>query len=254
MKTSTPEQPKPPEPKSILLIGPPGGAKTTLAMGFPEVLFLDCDRNLDGPELFMRKHQPTLTYGYQAISYDDNNKPVDLKECYDKLMVSLIEARSSAYKTVVLDSLSVVNEFIVRKVLALQGKTEVTIAEWMKIKSAYIEILVAKARSLGRTFIATCHEDPVEEAHPTNPMLKIITGYEPIIQGGTKSQIGSFFTDFWRCYSEPAPGDKVEFKIQTMATSKSRYLKNSFGMDSLITVKQNELAFGKIEKWVKGKL
>ena len=48
MQLSTPEKNKPREPKSILLIGPPGSGKTTLALQFPKVCVMDCDRNLDG--------------------------------------------------------------------------------------------------------------------------------------------------------------------------------------------------------------
>jgi len=100
----------------------------------------------------------------------------------------------------------------------------------------------------------TIQEPEITETDPRNIMNTIVVAYKPMVQGSTADNVGGFFTDIWRCWSQPAPGDRMEFLIQTTPTSKSRYLKNSFGMDSLITVKQNELAFSKIEKWVKGKL
>jgi hypothetical protein len=169
-------------------------------------------------------------------------------------MKCLSDAKTTKSKTVIIDSLTLVNEFIVQKVLGTKPRTEVGIHEWMKIKSNFFDLLVARLRSIGKTTIVTVHEDDVTETDPKNIMNKMVVAYDPSIQGSTAKQLPGYFTDVWRCWSEPAPGDKQEFMIQTTATKKSRYLKNSFGLPSTITIKQNELAWSKIEPFVKGKL
>ena len=121
MKTSTPTSPKPPDPLSILEIGPPGGGKTTLALLFPSICVLDCDENLDGPEKFIRTKQPTFAYGYERIRYSDDDKPLDMHKCYDRLMDKILQVKNDPnIKTVIVDSLTSVNEFVIQSIL--QGK------------------------------------------------------------------------------------------------------------------------------------
>lgn len=254
MKISSPTAPKPPEPLSILLIGPPGGGKTTLMLQFPDVEVEDCDRNLDGPERFLRTKLKSLAYSYNCITYTDDGKPVPLHLCYDRLLDKLKEARTTPSKTVGGDSLSLMNEFIVRKVLGDQFRPTIEIRDWMKIKSNYMDLLVANLRSLGKTVIITAHEKVAKKTDPTNPMLEIITGYEPNVQGSIADVLPGLFTDIWRCTSRPGPGQRTEYVIHTAATALSPYLKNSLGLPSEIIIANGELAFDKLKPFLNGKV
>jgi len=253
MLLSSPSSPKPPEPKSILLIGPHGGGKTALAMQFPFPAFVDCDKNLDGPDRFIRTQRKDLEYGYiQATLDKTTGQPIPIDQIYDNIMRSMDEIKTEPrIKTVILDGLTLINEYIIQKVLKDSGKSEMEMRNWQPFKTKLLNLLVGKLRQLGKTTIVTCHEDPDERQDKTNMAVKITVAIKPAIQGGIKDQLGGLFTDVWRCTSMAAPGGKVDYKIQTVRDALSD-LKNSMGMPNEILVRQGELAWTKIEPYVKG--
>ncbi len=251
MNISKPGSVKPTEPPSILLIGPPGGGKTTLSMQFPYPCFLDCDRNLDGPERFLRKASPSLEYAYTQITYKDG-QPVPTERCFDRLMQEIdLVSKVPEVKTLVVDGITLINQFIIQKVLKEQSKDFMEMRDWGKVAQHFIALLYVKLRQTGKTTIVTCHEVPVEKTNPTNAMLKDVVRYEPAINGGIAHTLSGLFTDVWRCTSLAAPGNKVVYKIQTVKDTLSPDLKNSFGLPNEITIGQGELAWTKLNNAIK---
>lgn len=271
MNTSTPEAPKTPSPLKILLMGKEGTRKTTLGLQFPELHVMDCDRNLDGPvriclkgvtengKIIVPPIKPDLSFTYDDIRKDDNGTENHIEECYnrlcDKLKLFCVDEAYKKRKTVFVDSLSHVNEFIIRHVLHVQQKSKNTYLmeqrDWSPFKSFAYQFLVARLEETGKTILCSCHELKLYENDPKNQSSKIVTGYEPMFQGAVGDSLGAFFTDVWRLEVKPAPGGKNETWLITDKIPKCDVLKNSLGMPKELNI---TTGFSVLEPYLKGRI
>jgi len=242
-------------------MGPPGSRKTTLCLQFPKVYVEDCDRNLSGPETYIRKTNPSFSYAYNPIRYDANGNMRDIEECYDILCSDLtaIAKEPKTYEqvsTVVVDSLSHVNEFVIRHVLKLQNKSkrvfEMEQRDWNPFKSFSYIFLVARLEQTNKNVICTCHEGKLYEKDPKDQSAKILIGYEPLYQGQVGDMIGGFFTDVWRLELVPAAAGKLSWKLYTQRHPKCEHLKNSLDMPAEIDLPDKD-AFSKLLPYFQAK-
>jgi hypothetical protein len=273
MKTSSPENPKPPSPLKILLMGPPGSRKTTFVLQFPDVHVLDCDHNLDGPVRFLREGikdplgnviiqppKPDLSFTYDDCRKDDNDKSIDIAECFDRVLDLLARFSSKdeykQRKIVFLDSLSHVNEFIIRKVLKMKGVTSMEGRHWSDFASGAYTLLVARIEQTLKTIICSVHEERVTESDDKNMMKKVLVEVNPWFSGRVGDNLGAFFTDVWkvekrRVQKTSANASGTELWLLTDRTPKCEHLKNSLSMPAEIDITKG---FTVIEPWIKGKI
>jgi len=263
IKQSTPEAPKTASPLKILLIGPPGSHKTTFGLQWPDLLVGDCDRNLDGPDRWLRANGfPNLKYSYDSIRYNDAGLMREIEDCYGALVDSLgliakEQDKYKIYRTYFLDSLSHVNEFIIRHVLRLQNKAkkvyEMEARDWSPFKSFAYILLVSKLEQINKTVLCSCHEVKLVEPDGQNIMKERVLGYEPFFQGKVGDIIGAFFTDVWRLEVKAGPGGTLVTELQTTRHPKCEHLKNSVGMPATIELPKGK-EFATIEPYLKGKI
>lgn len=229
---------------------------------FPKLAVFDCDGNLDGPERYHRKgyvrdgdnkklggDRPQLDYMYDCIKFRDADKlvPRPVEECYDYLLQEVGKIKDNPnIETVAIDTLTMVNEFVVRRVLADQGgKTLMEPHFWGAFKSKILA-LINRMRGTGKTTIFCIHEVKKTEPDPIKIMQERIVAYEPAIQSGIGDYFGGFFTDMWRCECNKVVVG-YEYSAVTMRTKLSE-LKNSMGLP----VKIVDPTYEKILPYMKG--
>lgn len=255
MKQSTPTSPKPVEAKSVLVQGPPGGGKTTFLMQIPDMGFVDADRNLDGPEAFLRKHVKDLSYYYEPVTYKETNgKLVPLKEeeCYDQLISVLDEAKSWPCRNITVDGLLNIVEFTIQLVLKEQGAKTMDIRYWGPFQSKIIK-MVTKFRALGKNVFLTCHERSIERkvkgAGGKDMMETVLDHYAIEIPSGINERFGGYFTDVWACYPKQLTGSRMGYRVQFNPDEK-RKLKNTFGLGDFVEVESGGLIWPLIKEKV----
>lgn len=257
MKVSSPTEPKPLTPLKILILGQPGSRKTTLALQFPGVHVLDCDRNLDGASKYLRERAglKDLAFTYDDIRANDAGQMLDISECFDrvcdKLKLFESDAAYKARKVVVLDSLSHVNEFIIRKILRIKQKPSMEINLWTDFATAAYTILVARLDQTNKHVICICHEERIYESDSTNLMKKRVTEINPLFSGKVGDNMGAFFTDVWQTIVKPASAGKIECWLNTQRTPQCAFLKNSLGMPAELNITEGYKA---LEPYLKGRI
>lgn len=257
MNISSPSSPKKIDPKVFLFIGPPGGRKTTLAMQFPNICFFDCDGNLDGPRLALTKlmgHEPT--FGYYSAFLNSAGEKVESSDMFDNLIDQMDDLKPKVQeygiKFICVDGLRIVGELIKQKVMKKKNKDMMETRDWDPYKSAFIKLVVVKAKDMGVHAIFTCHERELWEKSASGDMMKqVLVGYEPLLNGGIQDAFAGFFTDVWRITTTAAPGGASEQTITTMPDGFSKYLKSSVGLPGTLTIPDTDLAWPILEPYMK---
>ncbi len=214
---------------AILLIGPSGARKTTLALTFPNVYVIDIDQNLRGPCMYSKP-----VGQFDSAAADDNDKPLETWQQYDRILDLMTRAKSSTATWVLVDGLSAINQIIADKVMHDQKRDYMEGRDWSSFSTAAAKLLFTKARQMNKNYIFTAHEERITHNDPKNFMAVILDGYEPYLQGGTRERLGGFFTDVWRLEANLAPGDKIETSLTTDKVGLMRQLKNSVGLPHTI--------------------
>ena len=107
----------------LLLQGPPGSGKTTLACAMPGAYILDLNVNLGGPLRHIEKNGGIKPVGYDTVDIDDKGTVIEVKDRYQRMSTLLNNAlRETSVQTVVVDSTTRLGDYIQAEVLRQNGK------------------------------------------------------------------------------------------------------------------------------------
>lgn len=215
----------------LLLQGPPGSGKTTLACQFPRAWVFDCDLNLRGPLQWLRENKRDLPLGYNTIDRDESGNAVPENMRWQRLWTCLSEVGKRAgtddIRTLVFDSMSKIAEYnkahVLRTNPTKSGNMEMP--SWGFFYSNWIALVGAvTAAKVHCVFIAHDKIDKDELDGSTKIMLNV--------QGQFQAQAGALFTDVWHAEVRNAGGmpPKYVWEIRTIQDYKHHGLKNSFGL------------------------
>lgn len=211
----------------LLLQGPSGVGKTTLACQFPGAWVMDCDLNLAGPLRFLKSKGLPLPIGYDTIDRDETGKSVPDNMRYDRLLrCANAAAAQPGVKTLVFDSATKIADYIKAHVLRVNptktGQMEMT--SWGFFYQYWVQLVATvTAAKLHSVFIF--HEKL--EKDEVDGTLKYFIN----VQGQFQAVAASLFTDVWRAEVSGGGGllptaSSYNWQIRTMPDFRYQ-LKNS---------------------------
>jgi len=193
------------QPQSILLLGQPGTGKSTLLCQFEDLFVLDCDNNLAGPMRYLEKENKLGNFYYGSPYLDDEGKPLNRRDWYDRAIQLLLEAdKEPKVKGFAIDSLTSFSEIIMTKVLLLNNKTlgdfelgskkpiddKFTYDEWGALFNL-MKQLIFRLKSTNKLVIFVGHIRTKEDE-----LSKVLRQYVAF-PGQTSEIMASFFSEVW---------------------------------------------------------
>lgn len=210
----------------LLLQGPPGCGKTTLACQLPGVYVLDCDLNLAGALRWLRKNNKPLPIGFDIVDRNEQGSEIAPALRFARVASCLKAACADPnIKTIVIDGATKMHEYIQDEVLRQQNKSRMDIQMWGFYFQQWKHFIIQLA-SQRKHLVLIAHEKVDKDE--VDATLK----YFLMIPGQFGQIAGSLFTDIWRCEVAAVPfgmENKYKFNVRTMPDHRFN-LKNSLGL------------------------
>jgi predicted AAA+ superfamily ATPase len=149
----------------VVIQGPPGVGKTTLACMFPNPVIYDCDLNLRGPLKYVKDTKLDGIVGFNTIDIDENMKEVIPAQRYRRLTKLIQEdCKLPGIDTLVFDSMTKISQYMLDEVMRQGSKEEMTIKLWgdyAHLWKNFINIL----RMTGKYIVLIAHEEIEKDDH-----------------------------------------------------------------------------------------
>lgn len=236
------------QPKSLLVLGPPGVGKSTLVAQFPGVFILDTDNNLAGPIDYLKSQGREPDFFYGSPFTDAEDKPLPRGEWFQRGINLLMEAaESSEVSTLAIDSLTGFTEMVLCEVLKQQGRSmgdleltrtaakigddQMQIQDW-GIFFNTMKQLIFRLKNCSKNLIITGHVKTLTD-NLTQTLHQAVA-----IPGQSSDLLPGWFSEVWLLDSDIKRTNTGVQEIRRIITfpqsqiAKSLGLKSSVGIES----------------------
>lgn len=196
---------------SLLIQGPWGSGKSSLASQFPKPYIADCDNNLTGPLRYLRNSGLSPDFKWDTIDIDDEGKEVPEAQRFQRFAKCINAAiLDPEIESIIIDSGFKLQEYIKADVTR-QGKTGFDL--WNGLVVGWRQT-ISRLKTCGKMFILIAHEKPEKDE------IEGIIKYYIDLQGSFQNEIGRHFSDVWRCETEAGLDGKAVFYVRTAPTAR----------------------------------
>ncbi len=224
-------------PKSILILGRPGSAKTTLALQFPKPFILDCDRNMDGPVRFLAIKAGGVmpSFKFDSPLFDKTGAAVPRQTRMDRVQELLNEAVADPdIETIIIDSLTTLIDFVFDKIRATatgtnppklsDGKKQqdepLRIQDW-GVFASILKQLIFWLKSTGKRIVFIGHIS-TDKDEASKMILNFIA-----VPGQVGDIISGLFEEVWQTEVKATGAEaslKAQYKVCTVGDARSAAL------------------------------
>lgn len=205
--------------RRVLLYGPSGTGKTTLAATFPHPVFVDLDDgmlSLEGQDVtyYTVTDQPStdpdlieLLGEKLAASNDAYEKSVETIERLCNIL--------TAKDTLVLDSITFLNDYALTSVLAAERQKKPRVQDWGSAQKL-VEGVVSAINFAACNIVVTAHEQFVKDEESG------FISWLPMTIGKLATKLPIYFDEVYHTYAERGKGVHKNEMIYGVETSPSR--------------------------------
>jgi hypothetical protein len=201
-------------PVTLLLKGPPGSAKTTMACQLPNPVIF----SFDGNDKVIGKLNPEVRKNIRIIRPRmKDGKPISSVMVWDnftKLLAQVCE--DDSVDTIVIDSLTTLGAILENNILKSNLPTsKMEIQHWGEY-TRYLNWLggdLLMADDLDKNIVFTAHERMVTKTDKETKRETV--HYQLLLSTYLRDAFDAYFTDCWRCYVKPM-GQYVKYWVRTI--------------------------------------